>query len=50
MQQITKKTQDNSVKYSVQFKDPTDIQIDNKGLTEIRVGPAGLTLIHKNLL
>jgi len=44
-----KKTQDNSVKYSVQFKDPSDIQIDNKGLTEIRVGPAGLTLVHRKV-
>ena len=26
-----KKTQDNSVKYSVAFKDPTDIKIDNEG-------------------
>ena len=44
-----KKTQDNSLKYSVAFKDPTDIQIDNKGLTEITVGPAGLTLIHRRV-
>jgi len=44
-----KKTQDNSVKYSVQFKDPSDIQIDNRGLTEIRVGPAGLTLVHRKV-
>jgi hypothetical protein len=44
-----KKTQDNSVKYSVQFQNPDDIQIDDKGLTEIRVGPAGLTLIHKRV-
>tara|TARA_R100001509_G_scaffold45259_1_gene24543 strand:+ start:2497 stop:3204 length:708 start_codon:yes stop_codon:yes gene_type:complete len=44
-----KKTPDNTVKYSVAFKDPTDIQIDNKGLTEIIAGPAGLTLISRKV-
>ena len=44
-----KKTQDNTIKYSVAFKDPTDIKIDNKGLTEITVGPAGLTLVHRRV-
>ena len=44
-----KKTQDNSVKYSVQFKDYQNINIDNKGLCEIKRGPAGLTMIHRRV-
>ena len=44
-----KKTEDNTIKYSVAFKDPTDIRIDDKGLTEITIGPAGLTLISKKV-
>ena len=44
-----KKTQDNSVKYSVQFEDHEKINIDNKGLTEIKRGPAGLTMIHRRV-
>ena len=44
-----KKTQDNSIKFSVAFPDSTDIQIDKKGLTELRAGPAGLTLISRKV-
>jgi len=44
-----KKTQDNTIQYSVAFKNPTDIQIDTKGLTEITIGPAGLTLVHRRV-
>jgi len=44
-----KKTQDNSVKYSVNFEDHKNINIDNKGITEIKRGPAGLTLIHRRV-
>ena len=44
-----KKTQDNSVKYSVQFEDHKNINIDKKGVTEIKRGPAGLTLISKKV-
>ena len=44
-----KKTQDNSVKYSVNFEDHKNINIDNKGVTEIKRGPAGLTLIHRKV-
>ena len=44
-----KKTQDNSVKYSVNFEDYQNINIDSKGITEIKRGPAGLTLIHRKV-
>jgi hypothetical protein len=44
-----KKTQDNSVKYSVNFEDHQNINIDNKGVTEIKRGPAGLTMIHRRV-
>ena len=44
-----KKTQDNSVKYSVNFEDHKNVNIDNKGVTEIKRGPAGLTLIHRKV-
>jgi hypothetical protein len=44
-----KKTQDNSVKYSVNFEDYQNINIDSKGVTEIKRGPAGLTLIHRKV-
>ena len=44
-----KKTQDNSVKYSVNFEDYQNINIDSKGITEIKRGPAGLTLIHRRV-
>ena len=38
-----KKTQDNLAKYSVNFEDYQNINIDSKGITEIKRGPAGLT-------
>jgi len=44
-----KKTQDNSVKYSVNFEDHQNINIDSKGVCEIKRGPAGLTLIHRKV-
>ena len=44
-----KKTQDNSVKYSVNFEDHKNVSIDGKGVTEIKRGPAGLTLIHRKV-
>ena len=44
-----KKTQDNSVKYSVNFEDHENINIDSKGVCEIKRGPAGLTLIHRKV-
>ena len=44
-----KKTQDNSVKYSVNFEDHKNINIDSKGVCEIKRGPAGLTLIHRKV-
>ena len=44
-----KKTQDNSVKYSVNFEDHQNVNIDSKGVTEIKRGPAGLTLIHRKV-
>jgi hypothetical protein len=44
-----KKTQDNSIKYSVNFKDHKNINIDSKGICEIKRGPAGLTLIHRRV-
>ena len=44
-----KKTQDNSVKYSVQFEDYQNINIDKKGITELKRGPAGLTMIHRRV-
>jgi hypothetical protein len=44
-----KKTQDNSVKYSVNFEDYKNINIDKKGITEIKRGPAGLTMIHRRV-
>ena len=44
-----KKTQDNVVKFSVEFDNPLDIKIDKKGIVELKVGPAGLTLIHKKV-
>ena len=44
-----KKTQDNSVKYSVNFEDYQNINIDNKGICEIKRGPAGLTMIHRKI-
>jgi len=44
-----KKTQDNSVKYSVNFEDYQNINIDDKGICEIKRGPAGLTMIHRKV-
>jgi|TARA_E500000081_G_scaffold149839_1_gene177398 hypothetical protein len=44
-----KKTQDNEVRFSVAFKDNTDIHVDEKGLVKISKGPAGLTLIHRKV-
>ena len=44
-----KKTQDNSVKFSVNFEKHDEIKIDNQGLCEIKRGPAGLTLIHRKV-
>ena len=44
-----KKTPDNSVKYSVNFEDHENINIDSKGVCEIKRGPAGLTLIHRKV-
>jgi hypothetical protein len=44
-----RKTPDDSVKYSVSFKDFQHIDIDKKGLVEITGGPAGLTLIHRSV-
>ena len=44
-----KKTQDQSIKYSVNFEDYQNINIDNKGVTVIKRGPAGLTLIHRKV-
>tara|TARA_R100001086_G_scaffold149854_1_gene79632 strand:+ start:4313 stop:5017 length:705 start_codon:yes stop_codon:yes gene_type:complete len=44
-----KKTQDNSIKYSVFFDNFQNIKIDEKGITQVRRGPAGLTLIHRRV-
>ena len=44
-----KKTQDQVVKFSVEFDDPLNIQIDKKGIVELKMGPAGLTLIHRSV-
>jgi len=44
-----KKTQNQTLKFSVDFKDHQNINIDNKGLVELTKGPAGLTLIHRRV-
>jgi hypothetical protein len=44
-----KKTQDQSIKFSVEFQDHQNINIDQKGLVELTKGPAGLTLIHRRV-
>ena len=44
-----KKTQDQTLKFSVEFEDPSDIYIDEKGLVELTKGPAGLTLVHRKV-
>ena len=38
-----KKTQDNVVKFSVEFDNPLDIKITEKGIVELKVGTAGVT-------
>ena len=44
-----KKTQDQVLKFSIEFNDPTNIEIDEKGIVELKMGPAGLTLIHRSV-
>ena len=44
-----KKTQDQVLKFSIEFNDPTNIEVDEKGIVELKVGPAGLTLIHRSV-
>jgi hypothetical protein len=44
-----KKTQNQTLKFSVDFKDHQNINIDTKGLVELTKGPAGLTLIHRRV-
>ena len=44
-----KKTQDQVLKFSIEFNDPTNIEIDEKGIVELKIGPAGLTLIHRSV-
>jgi hypothetical protein len=43
------KTLDQSLRFSVGFVDNQNIDVDNKGLTELTKGPAGLTLIHRRV-
>ena len=45
-----KKTQDQVLKFSIEFNDPTNIEVDEKGIVELKAGPAGLTLIHRKSL
>ena len=45
-----RKTQDNALRFSVAFEDFNNIDIDKKGLVKLKVGPAGLTLIHKECM
>ena len=44
-----KKTQDQVLKFSIEFNDPTNIEVDEKGIVELKIGPAGLTLIHRSV-
>ena len=44
-----KKTQDQVLKFSIEFNDPTNIEVDEKGIVELKMGPAGLTLIHRSV-
>tara|TARA_R100001079_G_scaffold49773_1_gene25360 strand:- start:88 stop:786 length:699 start_codon:yes stop_codon:yes gene_type:complete len=44
-----KKTQDQTLKFSVEFEDSQNITIDKKGLVELTKGPAGLTLVHRKV-
>ena len=45
-----KKTQDNVLKFSVEFDNPLDIKIDEKGIVEFKVNPAGPTFNSTCLL
>ena len=44
-----KKTQDQVLKFSIEFNDPSNIEVDEKGIVELKMGPAGLTLIHRSV-
>ena len=44
-----KKTQDQVLKFSIEFKDTTNIEVDEKGIVELKAGPACLTLIHRKV-
>ena len=44
-----KKTQAQVLKFSIEFNDPTNIEVDEKGIVELKMGPAGLTLIHRSV-
>ena len=44
-----KKTQDQVLKFSIEFNNPTNIEVDEKGIVELKMGPAGLTLIHRSV-
>ena len=44
-----KKTHDNTIKFSVAFENFNNISIDKFGMTEIIGGPAGLTLVKRNV-
>ena len=44
-----KKKQDQALKFSIEFNDPTNIEVDEKGIVELKMGPAGLTLIHRSV-
>ena len=44
-----KKTQDQVLKFSIEFNDPANIEVDEKGIVELKAGPAGLTLIHRRV-
>ena len=44
-----KKTQDQVLKFSIEFNDPSNIEVDEKGVVELKMGPAGLTLIHRSV-
>ena len=44
-----KKTQDQVLKFSIEFNDPTNIEVDEKGIVVLKMGPAGLTLIHRSV-
>jgi hypothetical protein len=44
-----KKTQDQVLKFSIEFNDPNNVEVDEKGIVELKMGPAGLTLIHRSV-